>query len=231
MRTLQSLIAEAAAGRKASLAVLLASPDGKQGAGAFLSFHDALSDEQPNFERLTDAEFQALSTEALALCGGERKATTVPVEALPEGAAVAVIRWTNGGVGVWHDGQQFGASLLYKLHPHQDVTAQTAPNASVVLSHEPGDGKAGVFSFRAECQDDVDQLWAGLRSSGIAIIERERRDGGGLPDVEIEFVAGIRDIEVIRAVVRAVPDGHVILQTLRQCRLAENSLKRDTSLT
>jgi hypothetical protein len=48
----------------------------------------------------------------------------------------------------------------------------------------------------------------------------------GFPDVDVELEAGAT-LEAIRSVMRDVQDGHVMVQTLRACPLAKNTLERD----
>jgi len=56
-----------------------------------------------------------------------------------------------------------------------------------------------------------------------------QRPVGTYPDVEVELESPV-SIDVLRNVMRGVVDGHVMLQTLRECRLKDNSLERDYDL-
>lgn len=51
-------------------------------------------------------------------------------------------------------------------------------------------------------------------------------DAEGLPDQEIEIRADI-SYEALLGLIREIPDGHVMLQTLREGPLSENNLERD----
>lgn len=83
------------------------------------------------------------------------------------------------------------------------------------------------FSFRAECKGDVERLQAEFAGAGIEITSlRVVPDEEGFPDVEVEATT-ISDFDAVRVCVGSLVDGHVMFQTLRACRLAENSLERD----
>ncbi len=84
-----------------------------------------------------------------------------------------------------------------------------------------------TFSFRAECQPDVDSFLQKSQESGIKLtVTKTVKDTNGFPDVEIEFESEAT-LEDLIEVMRKVQDGHVMYQTLRQVPLNENSLKRD----
>ena len=84
-----------------------------------------------------------------------------------------------------------------------------------------------TFSFRAECQADVDSFLQKSQDSGIKLtVTKTVKDTNGFPDVEIEFESEAT-LEDSIEVMRKVQDGHVMYQTLRQVPLNENSLKRD----
>lgn len=86
-----------------------------------------------------------------------------------------------------------------------------------------------VFSCRAQCPADVEALAPVLgfaSPSGIRMEMRELRDGTG--QVEVELLAGHEvTLSGLRNTIRMVPDGHVMLQTLRALSLAENCMTRD----
>ncbi len=89
-----------------------------------------------------------------------------------------------------------------------------------------GEGDVAYFSLRAECGHDVELFQAECVAAGIEVRWELHPDGEGLPDVEVELESGA-SLDDLHAVVRRVADGHVMLQTLRACRLAENSLSRN----
>lgn len=84
------------------------------------------------------------------------------------------------------------------------------------------------FSFRAECEHDVAQFKTACESAGITLSLDQHPDGD-FPDVEVELEASV-SLELLRNVMRGMVDSHVMLQTLRQCRLKDNNLERDLDL-
>ncbi|HEP6430609.1 TPA: hypothetical protein VDB83_004932 [Burkholderia cenocepacia] len=91
----------------------------------------------------------------------------------------------------------------------------------------PGEGTKN-FSFRAECAADVERLQQACEKHGLAAVWTVHSDGIS-PDVEVDLKS-MSSLKVLREVVREVVDGHVMLQTLRECPLAENSLEHDYNL-
>ncbi|WP_156173989.1 hypothetical protein [Cupriavidus basilensis] len=85
------------------------------------------------------------------------------------------------------------------------------------------------FSFRAECAADVEGFRQARDRHGLATAWEVHPDTGGLPDVEVELKS-TSSLKVLREAVHEVIDGHVMLQTLRECPLADNSLERDYDL-
>jgi hypothetical protein len=82
-----------------------------------------------------------------------------------------------------------------------------------------------VYSFRAECPHDLEQLTIALqlRDVSCSIVATQ---GRGLPDCTAEIETEVA-LDIIRDVMRGVEDGHVMVQTLRACPLRDNSLERD----
>lgn len=85
-----------------------------------------------------------------------------------------------------------------------------------------------TFSFRAECQHDVDKLLNQFCHSGL-ITSINTKQVDQFSDVIVEFEVSA-NLETIRGLMRNVIDGHVMLQTLRECLLSKNSLERDFDL-
>jgi hypothetical protein len=85
-----------------------------------------------------------------------------------------------------------------------------------------------TFSFRAECIEDVKSFRTALDKAGVIYVITVS-DDADFPDVEVELSAEVT-LEQLRGLMRAVVDGHVMLQTLRPCVLADNSLERDYEL-
>ena len=84
-----------------------------------------------------------------------------------------------------------------------------------------------TFSFRAECQVDVDSFLQKSQDSGIKItVTKTVTDTDEFPDVEIEFESEATLEDLIK-VMRKVQDGHVMYQTLHQIPLSENNLQRN----
>jgi hypothetical protein len=86
-----------------------------------------------------------------------------------------------------------------------------------------------VFSFRAECRHDADAFIRAAEQVGIAANATIHPDTSGLPDVDVEATFDA-NLEQLRAVVRQVHESHVMLQTLRELPLADNTLERDYNL-
>src|SRR3546814_20425787 len=76
-----------------------------------------------------------------------------------------------------------------------------------------------TFSFRAECRADVDALKQTLNVVAINanFSENSMVDGMG-PDLVVQMDADI-SLSALQDLVRKVPDGKAMLQTLRQCPL------------
>lgn len=83
-----------------------------------------------------------------------------------------------------------------------------------------------IYSLRAECMADADQLKK-LVNVACAVSELSMKaDEDGMPDQEIEIRTELT-LDELLTMIRAIPDGHVMLQTLEPLPLAENSLERD----
>lgn len=86
-----------------------------------------------------------------------------------------------------------------------------------------------TYSFRAECPDDVEKFHQQCLNSGLITAMRSTSNTDGLRDVEVEMETEA-SLETIRGLMRKVIDGHVMLQTLKDCPLADNMLERDYDL-
>lgn len=81
------------------------------------------------------------------------------------------------------------------------------------------------FSFRAECLSDVERFQSACSDAGVTVsltIQSEPE----FPDVDVELQSSSL-LEKLRDQMRKLVDGHLMLQTLRECALNENSLERD----
>lgn len=91
-----------------------------------------------------------------------------------------------------------------------------------------------VFSFRAECRNDVGVFLRSLMASGISVSNADihaSSDGTiTFPDVFVEIATSEASVEQLIHASRQVEDLHVIEQTLRPVPLANNSLERDCSI-
>lgn len=84
------------------------------------------------------------------------------------------------------------------------------------------------FSFRAECPIDVQLFQSACANASLTVLLTNYPDGE-FPDVDVEMESAA-SLETLRDVMRGVEDGHVMLQTLRECCLEDNSLSRDYEL-
>ncbi|MCB4349471.1 hypothetical protein LA345_37290 (plasmid) [Burkholderia vietnamiensis] len=85
------------------------------------------------------------------------------------------------------------------------------------------------FSFRAECSADVERLQQACAKWGLLTAWTMHADKTGLPDIEVDLQS-TATLDELRQAARDVKDGHVMLQTMRECRLADNTLERDYDL-
>jgi hypothetical protein len=90
-----------------------------------------------------------------------------------------------------------------------------------------------IFSFRAECQHDVDSF---IGACAVAVIPVKTTvtpftfaDGHVLPDCFVELETD-GTLEQLMDVIRTIQDGHVMLQTLANCPLSQNKCERNYSL-
>jgi len=84
------------------------------------------------------------------------------------------------------------------------------------------------FSYRAECSADVERFHQVCAQRGMIAFWTMHSDKVG-PDVEVDLQS-TASVEDLRNAMREVEDGHVMLQTLRECPLAENTLERDYAI-
>lgn len=83
-----------------------------------------------------------------------------------------------------------------------------------------------TFSLRAECMADADKLRKLVSAACVVSEFTMTPDADGLPDQEIEIRTELTQSAVLD-LIRSIPEGHVMLQTLEPVPLAENSLERD----
>lgn len=82
-----------------------------------------------------------------------------------------------------------------------------------------------IFSFRAECQEDVDALIEAATLAEIEMLIHAYPDKV-FPDVDVEITTEATK-EILMKLIRLTDDAHVMRQTLRAVPLKENSLTRD----
>ena len=80
-----------------------------------------------------------------------------------------------------------------------------------------------IYSFRAECETDIERLLAAFEGKGAYIYYGDIAEG--FPDQKAELGCDLECHEVL-TVVMSVPDSHVIVETLKQCPITENDLER-----
>ncbi len=85
-----------------------------------------------------------------------------------------------------------------------------------------------IFSFRAESLPDVSEFQKLCHAAGLALTWHEQ-PYISYPDTAVE-VHTDASLQTLQGLMRRVEDGHVMLQTLRQCPLSENSFERDVDL-
>ncbi len=81
-----------------------------------------------------------------------------------------------------------------------------------------------IYSFRAECDADVQRLRTILAKIGFGVITA--KPGNTSVEMHVEFLTPM-DQETIEEAMRSIEDGHVMIQTLRPVPLKQNSLERD----
>jgi hypothetical protein len=86
-----------------------------------------------------------------------------------------------------------------------------------------------TYSFRAEAPADLERFQKACVAAGLLASVQDNTVFDPLGDVEVEFQSDAT-LDQLRGVFRALADGHVMLQTLRECPLSENSLERDYDL-
>lgn len=88
-----------------------------------------------------------------------------------------------------------------------------------------------TFSFRTEVAVDLNKfiVEADKADIGLFLVRAHTEDRTGESYVEFATYQPVT-IEQMRDIARAVPDGHVMVQTLREQTLKENSLERDYDL-
>lgn len=92
-----------------------------------------------------------------------------------------------------------------------------------------------IFSFRAECAHDVTEFIVAAHKAGVpAVLTRVNpmmfNATDAMPDTTAEVFSNGGTLEQMREVMRTIPDSHVMLQTLRQVPLKDNSLEREYGL-
>lgn len=83
-----------------------------------------------------------------------------------------------------------------------------------------------VYSLRSECMIDADRLRKSMNRACIVSETSIATIQEGYPDQQIEIRTELSLNEVMD-LIRAIPDGHVMLQTLEAVPLADNQLERN----
>ncbi|HGM8087240.1 TPA: hypothetical protein ACKP9S_003611 [Pseudomonas aeruginosa] len=121
------------------------------------------------------------------------------------------------------------ACIVRQVEKMSSFPVETAFLPIESLTPSPFNTRLPTFSFRAECEQDAVEFLAAVEGNGFSVQGTVIPDVTGLPDFDVE-VRTDANLEQLREVVRTIPDGHVMLQTLRQVPLAGNSLERDYGL-
>jgi hypothetical protein len=84
-----------------------------------------------------------------------------------------------------------------------------------------------VFSFRAECQADIDEFRTLLTSLDLSatLTETPLTFGEVAAEIQIDMT-----LDELRKTMSSQVDSHVMIQTLREIPLANNNLERDYSI-
>jgi len=87
-------------------------------------------------------------------------------------------------------------------------------------------GPIHIYSCRAECQQDVLDFINTMFTGSNRVLHVFFMPDGKLPDTMLEFGLAQQDNQTLLDILEKQPDSHVMMETLRQCPLAENSLQR-----
>lgn len=85
-----------------------------------------------------------------------------------------------------------------------------------------------VYSFRAECLNDLEQLKKLLTTKGTPATSRYEEVDRVMPDIRVELQTDC-NLYDLQELIRSIPDSSVMIQTLKATPLAQNDLKRDRS--
>ncbi len=105
-------------------------------------------------------------------------------------------------------------------------------NMSVTMTYHRDDigehytGDIHFYSCRAECQQDVLDFITALLKQSNRILHVFMMPDGKLPDTLLEFGLQRQDDETLIRLLESQSDAHVMVESLRRCKLEENSLQR-----
>lgn len=89
-----------------------------------------------------------------------------------------------------------------------------------------------IFSFRAECDRDVEEIKKSLSKLDDTVsfvLVPNYLVGSLINEPTVEFISTL-DLETIQKAIGQIEDCHVALQTLRPVPLSENTLERNHSI-
>ena len=86
-----------------------------------------------------------------------------------------------------------------------------------------------TFSFRAECSRDLNAFIQQAVDADIDLDIRQITVTDPINEPHVEFRTDV-SLKLLRNLLRTITDSHVMLQTLREEPLSENSLERDYDL-
>lgn len=104
----------------------------------------------------------------------------------------------------------------------QFVNIASAPDVSRPVAPVCG----MTASFRAESAADAFELIKACWEASVLVTSFRYALTGDVADVACEIVTSA-DLEALQRIAASVEDGHVMLETLRACAVADNSLERD----
>lgn len=115
-----------------------------------------------------------------------------------------------------------GFNDLHVAAPGAGMSSSTTVGSA---ANSGADAGMKIFSYRAECQADVERFHQACALRGLTAVWTTHASTIG-PDVEVDLQANA-SLEDLRQILRNQVDSHVMLQTLRECCLAANTLERD----
>ncbi|HEJ2342317.1 TPA: hypothetical protein ACWLUJ_006161 [Pseudomonas aeruginosa] len=150
----------------------------------------------------------------------------LPAEATDDQGNTFRITITDGLLNVQKLDLPLGQEEFASSTAHSGVIS---PIQISQLIASPSNRRLTTYSFRAECDEDALQFLANAEANGFTVQGTVIPDTSGLPDVDVEIQTDAT-LAQLQDLLRRQQDAHVMLQTLRQEPLNDNSLERDYDL-